>query len=493
MNRNSIKSKAARASKWSLLTEISAKLMTPVSNMVLARLLLPEAFGMVATITMITSFADLFTDAGFQKYLIQHDFSDEKDYENSSNVAFWANLILSLVLWCLIFCFREDIARLVGNNGLGNALAVSALALPMTSFSSIQIARHKREFDFRTLFFVRIIAVIIPIVVTIPLAFYLKSFWSLIIGNLCINISNAIILTLRSNWKPSLYFSISKLKEMFSFSLWTLLEQLLGWANLNVGIFIVGLFINSYYLGVYKTSMASVNQVMEIAVSALSPVLLSSLSRYKEDREEFNEFFYSFEEKICMFIIPLGIGIFVYRELFTQILLGNQWSDAIGFIGLWALMRSLLIVFGKFSMEVFVSTGKPQYSVVTQVLELIVLLPVLLVTAKEGYHTLYIARSLVICWSIISKCVLLWGVAKISVIKIVRRSWYCFVSALLMGMSGVLFQQFYDGIYWKIASIFICIILYFMLVCINKEGRKNLIIMYNTVIRKKGADPVNKL
>ena len=282
-----------KASKWSLFTEILTKLMSPVVNMVLARLISPEAFGMVATITMVTSFADIFTDAGFQKYIIQKQVDTETDLDRKTNVAFWTNLMLSIMLWGIITYFRHDIAYLVGNEGLGNAIAIAALSLPLTSFSSIQMARYKRSFDFKTLFFAKLLGIFIPLLVTIPLAFLLRTFWAIVIGNIAVNLSNAILLTARSKWKPNLYYSFSLLKEMISFSLWTLFEQLLGWANLNIGIFIVGRYMSEYYLGLYKTSMATTNQVMLIFVNAFSPVLLSALSRLKDDKNEFNELFNS--------------------------------------------------------------------------------------------------------------------------------------------------------------------------------------------------------
>lgn len=74
-----LRARSASAAKWSLATEIIAKIISPISQLVLARLLAPEAFGMVATVTMVVSFADMFADAGFQKYLVQHSFRDKKD------------------------------------------------------------------------------------------------------------------------------------------------------------------------------------------------------------------------------------------------------------------------------------------------------------------------------------------------------------------------------------------------------------------------------
>lgn len=76
------------AAKWSVVTEVAAKLVTPISNMILARLLTPEAFGVVATATMVFSFADMFTDSGFQKYLVQHEFENNEERNKATNVAF---------------------------------------------------------------------------------------------------------------------------------------------------------------------------------------------------------------------------------------------------------------------------------------------------------------------------------------------------------------------------------------------------------------------
>ena len=70
--------KIINATKWSTISEILAKLIAPLTNMLLARLLSPEAFGVVASITMVVNFADLLSDSGFQKYLIQHEFENEK-------------------------------------------------------------------------------------------------------------------------------------------------------------------------------------------------------------------------------------------------------------------------------------------------------------------------------------------------------------------------------------------------------------------------------
>lgn len=480
-----INSKINNASKWSLITEIVSKLMAPITNMVLARELAPEAFGMVATITMVTSFADIFTDAGFQKYLVQKEFYSDEKLNQNTNVAFWTNFSLSLIIWALIVAFRHPLAQAVGNAGLGNAIAIASLSIPMTSFSSIQMARYRRDFDFKTIFYAKFVGILVPLFVTIPLAFVMKSFWALIIGTLAVQLSNTVLLTIRSKWKPKLYYSFAQFKEMISFSLWTLMEQLLGWANLNIGIFIVGRFLSDYYLGLYKTSMASANQVMSIIVNAFSPVILATLSRLKDEDKVYKSMFYKFESHIGLIIIPLGVGIFVYREFFTRILLGSQWGEAINFIGLWGFMRAMHIVFGMFSMEVFISMGKPKYSVVSQVAELFILLPTLLIAAPKGYNILYIARSGVALWCILVEMTLLKIVADISPVKIFKVNLPYIIASVFMGAVGAFLLKVNSSIIWQILSVVICVVFYGGVICINSSTRSSLFDLFSMFVKKK--------
>ncbi len=107
--------KVGQALRWSIISEISSKLIVLITNIVLARLLTPEAFGLVATVTMVVTFAEVFTDAGFQKYIVQHEFKDEYDLNTSTNVAFWTNFVFSLLIFTVIAIFADPIAALVGS------------------------------------------------------------------------------------------------------------------------------------------------------------------------------------------------------------------------------------------------------------------------------------------------------------------------------------------------------------------------------------------
>lgn len=472
-----------KATKWSSITEIVAKLITPITSIVLARLLTPEAFGVVTTLTMVITFAEIFTDAGFQKYLIQHEFSDDKDRAQSTNVAFWSNFVMSLFIWLLIGLFCEPLATMVGNPGLGHVLTISCVSIPLAAFSSIQMALYKRDLDFKTLFKVRIAGICIPLVVTIPLAMWFKNYWALVIGTIAANAVNAILLTVYSKWKPSLYYSFTKLKEMFSFTMWSMIEAVSIWLTSYVDVFIIGVYLNEYYLGLYKTSITLVGQITGLVVAATTPILFSSLSRLQSDEQAFRNMFFNFQKIVAMLIFPLGVGIFCYSGLVTSIL-GSQWMEAAPFIGLWGLTSAITIILAHYSSEVYRAKGRPKLSVLVQFLHIIVLWPTTLLAVKYGFEVLYIARSLVRLELVLVNMVVMYFVVRISFVDMMKNVSHSLVATIIMASISYALQSINSSIWWQIISIFISACIYFFVIMMFANERK-LIVPFIMKIKSK--------
>lgn len=461
MKEETLNNKFINATKWSTITEIAAKLVTPVTSMVLARIISPEAFGVVATVTMIMSFADMFTDAGFQKYLVQHEFEDEDEKFRNANVAFWTNFGISIILWLLIIIFREQIAISIGNPGLGNVIAIACVQLLLTSFSSIQMALYRRDFDFKTLFLVRMVSVCIPFVVTIPLALLGLSYWAIIIGSVFMQLSNAVILTFKSKWKPYLFYKIEILKEMLSFSIWSLVEAISIWFTSWADVFIIGAALSQYYLGIYKTSTTMVNLLMGLIVASIVPVLFSALSRLQDDNESFNKMYLNTQKLVSVFVFPLGIGVYLYSDLATRIMLGSNWNEASGVIGVWALTSAIMIVFGQFCSEVYRAKGRPKLSFLAQVLHLVVLVPVCIVSSKYGFWPLVYSRAWIRMESVLVHLIIMKVAIGFPVGQIFKNVMPTAISAIAMGLLGYLLQQISKGFLWSFVSIIICSLFYF--------------------------------
>ena len=481
MSKN-LNNKIKTATKWSAITEIASKLLTPIVSMILARILTPDAFGIVATLTMIISFAEIFTDAGFQKYLVQHQFFDDKDFHESTNVAFWSNFLFSLLIWGIIAIFSDSLAVLVGSPGLGGVLVIACISIPLAAFSSIQMAIYRRDFDFKTLFKVRLVGILIPLVITVPLAFIFKSYWALVIGTIAVNIANSVLLTLYSKWKPRFFYSFRKLKDMLSFTVWSLIEAISIWLTSYVDIFIVGTMLSKYYLGLYQTSSALVGQIMGLITVVTTPILFSALSRLQDDENEFQYMFFRFQKIISILVLPLGAVVFLFSDLVTVVILGEQWIEASGFVGLWALTSGITIVLSYYSSEVYRAKGKPKLSVLVQALHIVVLWPVILIAVKYGFQVLYISRSLIRLELILVNLIVMWVVIKISPLKMLRNVYpACFATIIMICVYFLLPKT--ELIWMQFLYIALCGLCYIVLICLFKVER-NILFNLKTIIKR---------
>lgn len=479
--------KMVNSLKWSTTTEILLKLISPITNMILARILSPNEFGVIATVTMVFSFADMLTDAGFQKYLIQHDFENEEELNNSTNVAFWSNLIVSLIIWGIIILFNQPIAKMLGDKSLGKVIIIACISLPLTSFSSIQLARFKREFEFKSLFKTRTIVALIPLIVTIPLALIGASYWSIIIGNIVGNLFNAIILTSISKWKPSLYFNTELLKKMISYCLWTLADSIAVWFTTWIDIFIIGIYLDNHHLGLYKNSMNMVNALLTIITASLTPVLFVSLSKYQKNITKMSNLFLTSQKYLSALIIPLGIGIYLYRDLATEIMLGSQWSEASDIIGIWSIVSVLRICLTSINSELYRASGKPKIPVYLQLIDLLILIPVCLISIKKGFWFFVYCRSLMRLDLIIPNWLVLHKKYKIKFTTIIKNMLPIITSTLIMLIVAIILKEISTNIAWQIFSIVICIIVYLSTLIINPLN-KNEIKMFKEKLTSKRTE-----
>jgi len=471
---NDISIKAVDSTKWSAITEIIVRIISPITNMILARLLTPEAFGVVATINMIISFVEMLSDSGFQKYLIQHEFNNDEEKYESINVAFWTNLAMSIIIYILIVLNCNSIASMVGNKGMGIVISIASIQLPITSFSSIQMALYKRNFWFKKLFYIRTITSLIPLIITIPLAILDYGYWSIIIGNIVSQLVTAILLTFLSSWKPRLHYDFIVLISMFSYSFWILIESITIWLSGWIDVFIISNLLDEYYTGLYKTSTALVNAIMVIITSTVIPVMFSTLARLQNNEYEFNNVLLKFQRAVSYLIFPLGLGIYIYKDLATKILLGNRWLDASEVIGIWALSNILYMVIGYFCSEVYRVIGKPRISIIAQILNILNLVPICILGIKKGFIMFIYYRAISKVLFVIIHLIIMKWLVKYPVSKMVYNIIPSFVSSLFMGFVGFLLKLISQNLIFDIISILICIVIYLIILITFKRVRKDI-------------------
>ena len=468
---NDFNSRVVSATKWSAITEFLSKLITPILGLVLARLLTPEAFGVVATFTMIISLADIFADAGFQKYIVQHEFRDEENLANNATVAFWSNQTLAFFIWFIITIFRDSLAEMVGSPGCGMALSVACFSIPLIGFSSIQTAIFKRNLNFKALFRVGVISSIVPLLVTIPLAVILRNYWALVIGTLAKNIINVIVLIYISDWKPSFFYSFRLLKEMLSFSMWSMIETFSIWLNQYVDVFFVGTLLTQYYLGLYKTSITIIGQVLGIVTAIVTPVIFSSLSRLQNDDASFKHLFYRFQNIVAIIVLPLGAIIYSYSDVITFLVLGEQWLEASFFIGIWAASSSFSIATTRYCSEIYRAKGRPKLCFLSQILHLVVLAPGVYYSIQWGFVSLCYFRAFVVLELVFVNFVISSYCFKITAVEILKNITEPLLYSLLLVAISFVLKSMNDHYILQMVYILISLGLYSLLILKTEENR----------------------
>lgn len=449
-----MENKAATATRWSVFAEVGAKLIAPVASMILARLLTPDAFGAVATLMVVVSFAEVFTDAGFQKYIIQFDSKSEDDFNLKSDVAFWSNLFLGISIWALIVIFRNSLAEVVGSPRLGLALSVVSFSVPLNALSSIQMARLRRSFEFKRLFYARLAGSCMPLLVTVPVAFVTRSFWALVAGTLATALCNAIILSLLSGWKPSFRFRFSTLVEMFSYSWWVLLESVSIWAASSLDTFLVGRALDRRALGLYKTGISTVSSIMSLVTSSTSAPLFSALSRLQGDRDALVNTFLHYTRAVAVFVMPLGVCIWLYSDAVTGILLGEQWADATNLIGMWGFASAVCLVLGTYCNGLYNAVGKTKISFFVQLSSIVVMVPVVMVTANIGYEALCIGRVASRFEIVIAQLIIMRVVFNVDPRRFLGNVAAPVVCSVFMAIVTILFRAILpEGWVWGLAAV----------------------------------------
>lgn len=469
-----VNSQVITAIKWSSIAEVISKLITPLINMILARILTPSDFGIVASITVIISFAELFSDSGFQKFIIQYKFFSEKKLLEFSNVAFSYNIIISLLLWfCILICSNQ-LAIFLGNNDINIAIVIAALNLPLTAFSSIQMAIYKKQLNYKILFFVRVISAMIPLIITVPLAFFQYKYWALIIGNLIANISSSVAISILSEYKLKLNFDINILRQMWKFSVWSLYESFGTWVSTYIDTFIVGYILDEYYLGLYKTTIVSVNGIFSIITVATTSILFSVLSKLQDDKEKYDKIYLIFIKGVSIFIIPLGFGIFLYKDIITNILLGEQWLEATTFVGFYGLFSGFCLVYGQYASEYYRGLGKPKISVLTSFIHIIFLVPIIYSCSKDGFDSLVYGRVLLKVIQILIYLLLLKVIFNFKVLNLFSETKNIIISSILMYIVGSCFIYLINSLIFKYFSVVLCIIVYFFIYLFLLNGKKEM-------------------
>ena len=325
MAQGSLKSKTISGVFWSAFQKFGAMAISFVANIVLARLLSPDDFGCIGMLAIFITLSSTFIDGGFGSALIQKKDPTDEDY---STIFYW-NLLLSGLLYGILYVTAPVIARFYDIPLLSAVLRVEGLVLIINALSIIQNNRLRKQLQFKKLAIIDIISAIVSISITILLAAKGWGIWALVVQQLLLCSISTLLLWIVGRWHPRLVFSWTSFKELFNFGFFILLANLVNTFCNNIQGLLIGKIYNSSTMGYYsqgkKLEELSSTSISNVVDRVAYPILAES----QNDKPRMIHMLSQFITSLAYLTIPLMLLFILVAKPLIILIYSAKWLPSV--------------------------------------------------------------------------------------------------------------------------------------------------------------------
>lgn len=348
---------------WKLLERFSSQAISLFVTIILARLLLPEEFGIVAIIVVFIELANVIIDGGLNTALIQKKDADNLDF----STILYVSLGLACLLYLFLFCSAPSIAHFYNNDILVPVLRILSINLFFNSFNAIQCAYIAKNMLFNKLFYCNLVAIIVSGTTGIAMAYYGLGVWALVWQQLFNQAALAIIMWFVIKWRPSYAFSYLRFKGLFDYG-WKIFT-----ANMIISIYenarslIIGKLYQPATLAYFDRGKQFPNLVITNISISLQTILLPAFADIQDDRERVKQMMKRSIELVNAIILPILVGLAVCAKPLVCLLLTEKWLPLVPFMQIFCI-AFMMIPIQSSNMSAIKALG---YSGITLKIELI--------------------------------------------------------------------------------------------------------------------------
>ena len=348
----SINARMAKGIVWMVGARFADRFIGIISTLILARLLVPGDFGLVAMATAIGGILDLLGAFSFDLALIQNAQAERRHYDTV-----WTfNLLFGIACGLGLIALAGVAAGFYHEPRLQNVMYFLSLSYFITAFNNIGIIAFRKDLNFHREFAFVFIRRVVTFSVTIVGAFLLKSYWALLFGIAMGRFCNLVMSYTMHPYRPRL--TLSAARELFSFSKWLLINNALFFMLHNGCTFIIGRLFGTTELGIYSVAYEIASLPSTELVAPINRATFPGFSKM-QDTAEISAAYLKLFGMIFLTILPVGLGIAVVAEPMVLTALGAKWVAAIPLIQLLAIHGAVSATQGN-NGTVWLAMGKPR-------------------------------------------------------------------------------------------------------------------------------------
>lgn len=319
---------SAKGVFWSVGAKATGQAFHLAIRVVLARLLVPEDFGLVAMSMVVIGLTWGIVEMSFGPALVQR----KELTEAHKSTAFWSNVLMSFAVFACLSALSPLAAWFFGADGLTPVLVALSLSVVLGSPETTLTALLQRDFNFRALALRNILSVVFGGVLGIALALKGMGVWALVGYSLVQSFTGSLLLFWKSRWRPSFEFDGRAFSDLWSYSRSLMGARFLNYFNRQLDTILVGRFLGAANLGLYNLGYQFVLFPLTYITRTVSTVLLSTLSRLQDEEERFRSAYLQTLELVAFATFPLMTAVFLSAPLLVPAVLGEKWAPSVPLI-----------------------------------------------------------------------------------------------------------------------------------------------------------------
>ena len=350
--KESVGRQIARGATWMVAMRLMIRSIGLVSTLVLARLLVPADFGLVAMAMLMVAFLAAVSELSFDIVLIQKHDATRAHYDTV-----WTMQILRGLAWAVVVvAIAQPGAKFFNEPRLAELLYWLAVGIFIGGLSNVGTVDFRKHMAFHKDFAFQVLVKLISFMATMVAAFVLRSYWALIIGMLANQIAGCFLSYLFSPYRPSL--TLVHWRSIFGFSKWLLFNNILQYLRNRADSLIIGRLLGAATLGLYTVALEISSLAASELVAPIMRAVLPGFSKLAHDDEALRRAFLQGSAIIQTICLPIAAGIGLTAHLAIPLLLGPKWAAAVPLIQVLTAYN-LFYVVGTNLSPILLAKGRP--------------------------------------------------------------------------------------------------------------------------------------
>lgn len=452
---------ASQSVLWSAVEKFSVQGINLVISLVIARLLLPVEFGLLAMLEIFISISQVFIDSGFSNALIQKQNRSDVDY----STVLYFNFVVALIIYIILFFISPLISDFYNEPILDVLTKWVGIGIIINSLSVVQRAKLSVEHNFKAQAVASLAGAIIGGIVGVVLAYTNHGVWALVAQSLSSQLIITLAIWILAKWRPRAVFSLNSFKSLFSFGSKLLASGLLQTIYTNLYTIVIGKFFSAAQLGYYGKANSLVSSPIITYSSLLQRVVYPYQCEIQNDLMKLRKSFLQYMKISVMLSLFISLLICSEAKSFVLLVLTEKWSESILYIQVLSIGYAFWHM-SNISCQIVNVRGRSDLFLLAEVIKKIIAVLLLIITLPFGIKALCIS---IVAYYIIDNLLMVYFVNKVigttykEVLGTLSYPIMIYISTLMVciTLSSIIENYFLNFlVIFLVATIFFCSLAY---------------------------------